>query len=110
MRTLEDVVDPVEDSFITLRRVVHRTKSPIWIRLYACHRSSDMSARTKMLPDPSLLDMFLFNSFILYFTYVAVFFMCFLFSVSLSPDYSLGSHLRPATGGEASKNPDRRLK
>jgi hypothetical protein len=64
VRTLEEVVDPVLEVFIILRSVVHRTRSVGgWRRLYACQRSSDVSGRRRIEPDPSLAEMLLLSSF-----------------------------------------------
>ena len=61
-----DEVDPVDVVLMTLRRVVHRTRSVGgWRRLYACHRSSGVSAIRRMFPDPSFEDVFFCISFIL---------------------------------------------
>mmetsp|Transcript_28093 Transcript_28093/g.51162 ORF Transcript_28093/g.51162 Transcript_28093/m.51162 type:complete len:220 (+) Transcript_28093:1601-2260(+) len=64
MRTLFELVDPVDDSFTTLRNVVHRTKSPTCNKLYECHKSSGVSGLNRTVPPPSLAEIFFFNSFI----------------------------------------------
>mmetsp|Transcript_11800 Transcript_11800/g.24948 ORF Transcript_11800/g.24948 Transcript_11800/m.24948 type:complete len:248 (+) Transcript_11800:1113-1856(+) len=65
-RFFDEVVEPVALSLTTLRTVVHRTESPTRNRLYECHKSSAVSGRKRIVPLPSLAEMFFLTIFMVF--------------------------------------------